>query len=797
MDFLSEIKEKTIIICPFNVKDKLLSVINKYDYLINVKFYSLEEIKHLVYFDYEEDAILYLMDKYKYSPEVSKNYIENMYYVEDDDYSSKKLSFLINLKKELISNNLLTYNSLFLECNKSTPVIVYGYDYIDNFNKKILSNFDYKIIDKDLFNSKKVIYSFNTMEEEVLNVANKIVDLIKKGVDINNIYLVNVDSEYNNIILKIFNMFNIPVDISLSSNILSTVIGKKAISYLEESKSFDDTLKYIESYGLDNQGNALIYKSFLNIFNKYVDSDYSFDSVFKLIKYDLNHISIDNNNLKNKVRVGSLNNSNYLDDDYVFLLGFNQGSIPRVFKDEEYITDDLKILVGLNTTSEINKFENDSVINNIICIKNIIISYKLNHLDKEYYPSNLVNNSIFTIEEGDVSLNSSLRYSKIKLSCMLDDLIKYDIKSDMLAKYYNSFDIRFMNYDNRFKGIDKKTLYNYLDNKLTLSYSTIDTFYKCQFRYYIDNILKLNKYDETFDTLVGSLFHYVLSNVYKNNFNFDNEYDYYLKDKILNNKEKFYLIKLRKELKIICDYLKMFQDDTGLVKVFTEKNIKLDKSKNIEVIFKGIVDKIMYKEYNGKTLISIIDYKTGNADIDIYNSVYGIGMQLIIYLYLITKSNMFENYSCVGFYLQKILNNEVNIEKDKSYLDIKYDNLKLYGYSCDDVLNLSRFDPTYESSKYIKSMKITKTGFSSYSKVLSNEEMSSLVDLVDKKIDNARDLILDGEFLINPKWISDDKEITGCKYCRYKDICNMKNDDIVNLKKYKDLSFLKEGDNNA
>ena len=221
------------------------------------------------------------------------------------------------------------------------------------------------------------------------------------------------------------------------------------------------------------------------------------------------------------------------------------------------------------------------------------------------------------------------------------------------------------------------------------------------------------------------------------------------------------------------------------------------KSKDLEVEFKGIVDKIMYKEYDGKTLVSIIDYKTGNADIDIYNSVYAIGMQLIIYLYLITKSNLFTNYSCVGFYLQKILNNEINIEKDKTYLDIKYDNLKLYGYSCDNEINLSRFDPTYENSKYIKSMKITKNGFGSYSKVLSENEMSSLVSYVDKKIDKARDLILNADFSINPKWISGDKEITGCKFCKYKDICNMKNDDIINLKKYKDLSFLKESDNNA
>ena len=41
-----------------------------------------------------------------------------------------------------------------------------------------------------------------------------------------------------------------------------------------------------------------------------------------------------------------------------------------------------------------------------------------------------------------------------------------------------------------------------------------------------------------------------------------------------------------------------------------------DKSKDINVVFKGIVDKIMYKEIDGKTYISIVDYKTGNKVVD-------------------------------------------------------------------------------------------------------------------------------------------------------------------------------------
>ncbi len=796
MDFLNNINDKTIIVCPSNVKNKLLSIIDTFDKLINVKFYSLEELKRFVYFDYDVDAILYLMDRYKYKYGVAKNYIDNLYYIEEKEYDSSKLNHLVNIKKELDENHLLDYNPLFLKNN--FKVKVFGYDYLDSFSIKILSNFDYEVINKETYDKEVPVYEFDTLEDEVLFVINKIINLVNNGVNVNEISIVNADSNYNNTIIRLFNMFNIPIDISYSSNILSTNIGNKAFEVLKTSKSFSDTLEYIKSFDLSNNYNEIIFNKFLDIFNKFNNFDYNFETILEAVEYTLQNTSIDNNTLQNKVKIESFNNNYFAPDEHVFLIGFNQGSIPRIFKDEDYINDELKELLNLDSVNVINKLETEAALNNIESINNIVVTYKLNHMGEEFYKSNLLENNIFVMKEDkDLSTMWSSKYSSIKLSRMLDDLVKYDKKDKELSLYYNSLKTRFMEYDNKFKGIDVDQYHKYLNNELVLSYSTIDNYNRCGFRYYIDNILKLNKYEETFDTLIGSLFHYVLSHVYSDNFDLDKDYDNYLKDREFTDKERFYLDKLKRELKIICDRLLDFKHDTGLTNVFTERKITIDKSSDIKVIFKGFVDKIMYKEYDNKTLVSIIDYKTGNTDIDIYNSIYGIDMQLLIYLYLISKSGLFNNYECVGFYLQRILSNEVNIEKDKTYLDIKYDNLKLSGYSIDDETDLSRFDPTYQNSEYIKSMKTTKTGFGAYSKILSNDDMNKFVDLVDRKIDSSRDKIVSANFDINPKWISDDKEITGCKYCKYIDICNRKNEDIINLKKYKDLSFLNGGDDNA
>ena len=71
--------------------------------------------------------------------------------------------------------------------------------------------------------------------------------------------------------------------------------------------------------------------------------------------------------------------------------------------------------------------------------------------------------------------------------------------------------------------------------------------------------------------------------------------------------------------------------------------------------------------------------------------------------------------------------------------------------------------------------------------------MDKLEELVDKKIDNARDMILDADFEIDPK-VMKFKNIS-CEYCKFKDICYMNQNNIKYLKEITDLNFLGGEDN--
>ena len=89
------------------------------------------------------------------------------------------------------------------------------------------------------------------------------------------------------------------------------------------------------------------------------------------------------------------------------------------------------------------------------------------------------------------------------------------------------------------------------------------------------------------------------------------------------------------------------------------------------------------------------------------------------------------------------------------------------------------FDLSYEKSEVIKGMRKGKNGFYSSAKVLSDEDILKIINIVDKKIDKAIFEIEKGKFIINPKRI--DNKLVGCEYCKYKDLCFKKEEDIVNL----------------
>ena len=750
--------------------------------LKNIKIYTISEFNRLFYYDYDSNANLYIMNKYNVIYEISDIYLKNLTYINNQTYTSPKLQFLSNLKQDLLDNKLLKINKLFRKSLDNKNIVIYNLGDTKEINLlvKDLSSSNVTIInDQDIKYKDHKVYELKTIEDEVVYVASSICDLIQKGIDIKNIYLTNLNDEYFKLIRRIFPMFNIPFTLKDNASIYGTSLVSKFLSIYsnninETMTSFKEMIDETDSEGEE------IYNQVLDIVNKYAFVN-NYDEVLPLIIYDLKNTKLKKEDIINSVHESKIDDV-YKEDDYVFLLSFNQGIIPVIHKDESYLTDRDALELGTSLVVEKNITERNKTILNISNIKNLIITYKREANGELFNVSNIINELNYETIKPFLTYNYSNLYNQIRLTSLRDTYNKYGTTSDTLFLLNTTYkDLPYNTYNHDFTGINKQDLHKYLKDYLSLSYTKVDNYFKCPFSYYINYILQLNIYEDTFYQKIGTLFHAILEKFNETDKSFEElwqeETSTYTE---LTNQEIFFLDKLKSELEFVINTLKEQETYTDLHNELHEEKVYTSISGDMKISFSGIVDKIKYKEEDDKTVIAIIDYKTGTPSLDLSTIPYGIGMQLPVYLYLAKNSDKLKNIKVAGFYLQHILNNEITVEKGEDYNELKKKSLLLQGYSNDNVAILSTFDKSYENSKIIKSMKTNKDGsFSHYAKILSSENMAKLTDIAENKIIEAANRISNAEFNIAPKKIGDTNY--GCKYCKYKDICFHTNEDIEEL----------------
>ena len=315
-------KEK-LIICPNEEKMNILDKYSNDESLHNIKFMTKQEYIDNYYYSYDERAIEYLMNKYDYNIDVCKVYLSNLYVIDiNKEYKNNKLKLLKEIKIELLNNNLLEENNAFKEYLKNKEIIVKNYYDLDKYEEEVLN---YKKEIKDYNLNIKVI-KCDTLEEEVNNVCLNIIELLNNNIDINKIYLGNVSNDYIYTIDKLFKYYNLPINLDMNNSIYST-------------KVVND---YLNDNILDLDSNDKITKKLVNVISSLSMLDQTKESYKKILIDKLKNTSIGNNRLKNAVNVVDINKRTINDDEYVFVLGFNQDNLPVINKDIEFITDNMK-----------------------------------------------------------------------------------------------------------------------------------------------------------------------------------------------------------------------------------------------------------------------------------------------------------------------------------------------------------------------------------------------------------------------------------------------------------------------
>lgn len=742
-------------------KMRLLIVLSKEKRFNNNKFYSFRELKKKLIFDYNNKTIEYVMNKYNVNINIAKIYLENLYFLKD--LEDNKVKFLNALKKDLDENNLLIYNKEFRKYLENKDITVYNKSKLSKEEKRILEGLNIRIENNLNNNYEPSIYEAENIEEEVEYVIRSIKELLCKNVDINNIKII-ASKEYNKYLDYFCDLFGLPINIASDNTFYGTKIASKFLE-LYDNYEIDEIIDKLSDEENINDLITIVNKSVL-VDDKYARKEF--------IINDLKTSKVKGVLYKNAIEIGSLDDY-YSSDDYVYLIGCNKGIFPKVYNDDNFLSDKILDELDLDTSVEKNKLENKKNFEFIRNIPNLVITYNLFDGEKVKYPSNIIEE--LKVDVKKIEIDRRISYSKslsnLSYAKDLDNLYKYNDEGKYLKMYQKNLNIPYKEYNNTYFKVDKALLKDSLESGITLSYTSLEMYNECSFKYFLNSIMKLNIFENTFKIVVGKIVHHILEIGLDKKIDIDLEISNFIKDLDFSfgAKELFYLHKITKELEFLLDYLEEQKKHSKLNEYLFEEEISIDKSYDgIDITFKGVIDKVMMTKYNDKEVIAVIDYKTGDKNIKLDTLEYGINIQLPIYLYLLKKSSRFKNSVIAGFYIEKVLNNCLNIDKNKSLETLKKENLRLQGYTNSNETIISLLDDNYLDSKMIKGLRFKNDGsFYSTSKVLSNEEMDKLIIVVDEIIDKVIKSIVNGDYEINPKVIKG-KNI-ACEYCKFKDIC--------------------------
>lgn len=754
------------LIVPQNYKKRLIKQLSQENKLYSYKILTINEVQKKIFFDYDEQAIYYLVKEKNYTYKNAKELLTNMYYIENKDYQNQKLNNLVSLKNELFEKKLLKEDGLFKEAIQNKNVNIYGFIHIDKWTNhiiEILKKYSNVMITPPKENEYiHPVYEFSNIDNEINFVAN---DIISKNLDLNKVYIANINNDNISTIKRIFKNYHLIINLNETKTLYETTEG----------------LKFLQELNLENIKNEEIKNSIIKVLNKYSFVK-NIEEIRDILKEEFKITKIKKTKYNNAINEINLKNDILSDDDTVYLINLNKETIPHNYKDEDYISDSEK-MPYLEKTYEKNNNEFFIWKNIFKNTKNLIITSSKQNLKGGTKTSPLIEElKLEVVKKSYEPSNFSNHNNIYNLGILLDEYVKYGTYNDSIPLLLNTYqDNNYMTYDNTYHNI------NFQYNSLNLSYTKLNSFYECPFKYYCSYILKLDDYQQTFDAYAGSLCHFILQNMFNNNFNFEQTRDKYFKENPYNFTEEniVFLDKILLELKHVINHINTHLNLTNYKDIECEKNIEIQNNK---IKFTGIIDKIM--KYEDK--IVIIDYKTGETDIDLRLAPYGLKLQLPIYIYLIKY--LYPKSQIVGIYLQNIISPIINYLPEKTKLDQIDEHLKLNGYTLGNETLISEFDPTYENSEYIKSLSLTQNGFSRFAKLLTEKEFNDLGAFAEDKINEMINNINKANFKIEPKIKGTDS--ISCKFCKYQSICFKTEKDNKYIYPDDKLEFLR-GDNNA
>lgn len=758
------------IICPINSRKIILSKLRKTEAFLDVHFFTKEEIFHSKYGGIKDEGLVYLIEKYNFRYFEAKEIAKILPYIDlNKKYKNERLNIYKQYLNELIFANYFSYDYTILELIKNQIVEIYDYYFDRKLNEVLDGNATtYLYVKKEVFTPK--YYKFNSLNDELLFVFSKIGDLISHHVAPNKIHLLGVnDSNYLSI-KSLAKNYHIKLNFNQEICLSDYPVSKKIIDYFYFEKndpSFDNYLKFLEvSYPLEKDviskiKNIIQRFSFHQLTNKEIAKIYQ--EIFALTKVDqptfLFGLSINDSNLLN-------------DDEYLFVLDFSSKNYPPKIKENSFLLDLEKAELNLLSTQEENLLKKEEFISRITQNKNIYLTFNRFIDGKEQYESFLINDLNVDKKEENILNIYSLNEAKNQLAIAKDNLYTYLKKNSYYDSLYNKLkeDSKYNTYDIKFRLKNKLKKYQSVE----LSYSSASNYVRCPFRYYLENVLKIDNCEDTFNLKIGTFVHEIFEKICEP-FSFDKLFQNIENANNILDNEKCFIPRLKSDLEATY---KKFQ---SYFERFAKEEFKHEYSFKFPlddiVYLKGKVDLILSHE----NYLLFVDYKTSTSTYSINTSrlKYGDSMQLPTYSLLTIFDDKFIGEKIGGLAYLNLLSDKCNIATYD--LDAYLKSLFFRGLFSLDKYFLDEFEELNKISNH-KSEYFPKTYLSKRDKSFKDEKFFQEIQKITTEIYlSIGHRIYNNEFEISS--LRFDGEEYGCSYCNFSDIC------FKDLSVYKDINL--------
>ena len=193
---------------------------------------------------------------------------------------------------------------------------------------------------------------------------------------------------------------------------------------------------------------------------------------------------------------------------------------------------------------------------------------------------------------------------------------------------------------------------------------------------------------------------------------------------------------------------------------------------------RGSVDRVDRCDADGKSYIRVIDYKTGTKEFNINDLLYGLNLQMFIYLYAI-RENGAERYGKItpaGVLYMPAVSPSVSADPDTPEAKIRSELIKKYmmkGVILDDADVVAHME---HDGKGVFIPAKLKDGVVSASagSLASLEELGSIFRRIDELTAAMAQSLYDGDVAALPL---KGKKYDGCAYCVYHAVCLRRDDD--------------------